>query len=52
MLHTVILLYDHTVQSFGNGEFGQLGLGDTKNINTPTLIEVLGDKIIQIAAGY
>jgi len=36
--HTIFLTNDGKVYSCGGGEYGQLGLGDTTNRSTPTLI--------------
>jgi len=49
--HSLVLLNDSTVKSFGNNYNGQLGLGNTTSpYNTPTLISGLSS-IKQIACG-
>ena len=41
-----------TVYSWGRGEDGQLGLGDTSDQHRPVLIEALAERrIVQIACG-
>ncbi len=47
--HTLALTNTGEVYSWGSNTFGQLGLGDIKNINTPTLIPNLPNDIIQIS---
>lgn len=48
--HTVALKEDGTVYAWGANSYGQLGNGETANLNTPTLIPGLSD-VIAIAAG-
>eukprot|EP01084_Bolivina_argentea_P126336 223709_1 len=50
--HSLVLMDDGHVWSFGANEDGQLGHGDTSNINTPKLIESLKPyKIRHISCG-
>ena len=49
--HTCALLGDATVQCFGWNMYGQLGVGDTTNRNTPTAVAALGTNVVQVAAG-
>ncbi|GAM21290.1 hypothetical protein SAMD00019534_044650 [Acytostelium subglobosum LB1] len=51
--HSLLLDDEGQVYSFGWGEFGQLGQGDTDSCTTPTIIESLMDdiKIIDISCG-
>jgi alpha-tubulin suppressor-like RCC1 family protein len=39
--HSLILTDTNKVYSFGYNNVGQLGLGDTSNRNTPTLIDTV-----------
>jgi len=48
--HSIILLENGAVYSFGANAFGQLGHGDTTNRSTPTKITSLSD-VVAIAAG-
>ena len=48
--HTVVLT-PRGICSFGNGEHGKLGHGDTKKLSTPKLIEMLkGHRVLSIAS--
>src|SRR5205085_1974865 len=48
--HSLVLSSDGKVYSFGENQFGNLGLGDNVNKNIPTLIQTLNN-ISQISAG-
>lgn len=50
---TVFLTREGHVYTCGTNTHGQLGHGDTQDIPTPKLVEVLGwvDSVVQIAAG-
>ena len=51
--HSLFLSSNNNVYSCGHGYFGQLGLGNNKNIKIPTIIKSLTNKkIISIAAGW
>jgi hypothetical protein len=43
---------DGKIYSWGNNNFGQLGLGHTTQQNTPQLVTAITDKIISISCGY
>eukprot|EP01084_Bolivina_argentea_P088248 159347_1 len=50
--HSLVLMDDGHVWSFGDNDCGQLGHGDASNINTPKLIESLKQyKIKHISCG-
>merc|ERR1712137_698076 len=49
--HTVCLLSDGEVWTFGNNDAGQLGLGDEQMRNTPTKIPSL-DSVELVSAGF
>jgi len=51
--HTIVRSVDGMLYSFGYGTCGQLGLGNTRNIDTPTPIDIpLEDEfIVQVACG-
>jgi alpha-tubulin suppressor-like RCC1 family protein len=50
--HVLALTEDKKVYSWGRNNFGQLGIGNTTNQNTPQLVAALANKkIISIAAG-
>ena len=50
--HTIILLEDGNVYSFGKGDYGQLGHGEKKNELNPKLVEALEGKLVkQVACG-
>jgi alpha-tubulin suppressor-like RCC1 family protein len=36
--HTLLLTTDHTVYVWGYNQYGQLGLGNTNNVSTPTVL--------------
>ena len=36
--HSLVINTDGTLQTWGRNEYGQLGLGDTTNRDTPTLV--------------
>ena len=40
--HTVLLMEDGTVMTFGYGRYGQLGHGDTANQNAPKTVGLYG----------
>ena len=40
--HTVVLRNDGTVWVWGQNTYGQLGFGNTSNVNAPTLVSSLG----------
>lgn len=45
-------LNQHAVYSWGRGEDGQLGLGDTNDQDKPVLVEALKSKgVVQVACG-
>ena len=48
--HTCALLSDTTVKCFGDNAFGQLGVGDTTNRNTPTAVPGLTG-VVQLGLG-
>jgi alpha-tubulin suppressor-like RCC1 family protein len=50
--HNVILLADGTVRTFGYNAFGQLGVNDTTNRETPVQVFGISSSAIAIAAGY
>uniref|UniRef100_K3WGV0 BTB domain-containing protein n=1 Tax=Globisporangium ultimum (strain ATCC 200006 / CBS 805.95 / DAOM BR144) TaxID=431595 RepID=K3WGV0_GLOUD len=50
--HSVAVTEDGAVYTFGRNDYGQLGLGHTKNVATPTLVETLARvRIVQVACG-
>lgn len=50
--HYMALTTEGTVYSWGNGDSGRLGHGDTRSLECPTLIEaLLGHTITKIACG-
>lgn len=50
--HTLVLIKDGFVYSYGQGMFGLLGHGGALSTETPTLIKALSDKVIKdIACG-
>ena len=51
--HTACLTADGLVFACGNGDVGQLGIGDTESRVVPTLVrgELQGRKVLQVAAG-
>jgi alpha-tubulin suppressor-like RCC1 family protein len=50
--HSIALAENHSVYTFGHGDHGQLGLGDTKSHAQPQLVEALeGLEIKTVAAG-
>ena len=51
--HSIFLTNDGKVYSCGHGYFGQLGLGNNKNVKAPILVQSLSNKkVIEIAAGW
>ena len=51
--HSLFLSSNNNVYTCGHGYLGQLGLGNNKNINSPTIVKSLTNKkIIKIAAGW
>ncbi len=48
--HSVALLSDHTVQTWGLNQSGQLGVGDTTNRMSPTVVSNL-EGVAQVACG-
>ena len=51
--HTLFLSDVGRVYACGHGYFGQLGLGNNKNVKSPILVQSLSNKnIIEIAAGW
>ena len=51
--HTLFLSDNGRVYACGHGYFGQLGLGNNKNVKSPILVHSLSNKnIIEIAAGW
>jgi alpha-tubulin suppressor-like RCC1 family protein len=51
--HTIVLSMNGRVYTFGHGYTGQLGLGNNKNYERPTIVKSLIKKTInQIAAGW
>ena len=51
--HSLFLSSNKNVYACGHGYLGQLGLGNNKNIKTPTIVQSLTNKkIIEIAAGW
>jgi alpha-tubulin suppressor-like RCC1 family protein len=53
MFHTVVVCDDDTLRVFGNNVYGQLGLGHTRDENSPQTLN-LGEnvKIKNVACGY
>ncbi|KAI3451356.1 hypothetical protein Pfo_008021 [Paulownia fortunei] len=50
--HIAVLTSKGNVYTWGNGENGQLGLGDTKDRNSPSLVDTLkGRKVEKITCG-
>ena len=49
--HTIAVKKDGTVWSWGNNEYGQIGIGSTTNTSTPTKIPTLFN-IQSVACGY
>ena len=51
--HTVCVTADGAAFAFGSNSFGQLGLGDTKGGDVPTLLgeELENKSVVQVAAG-
>lgn len=50
--HSIALAENHSVYTWGHGDHGQLGLGDTKSYSTPQLVSALeGLEIKTVAAG-
>lgn len=50
--HTVVVTKNGECYTFGRGEFGRLGLGDTRSRTRPHLVQALKDKhIVQAACG-
>jgi alpha-tubulin suppressor-like RCC1 family protein len=47
--HTLVKTTSQKCYSFGNGIYGQLGIGSNKNSALPTLVKI--DKVTEIAAG-
>ncbi|XP_021888390.1 ultraviolet-B receptor UVR8-like isoform X3 [Carica papaya] len=50
--HTIILTEDGQVYSWGWNKYGQLGLGDSTDRNTPSLIQINGCRPKNIACGW
>ena len=51
--HSLFLSSNNKLYACGHGYLGQLGLGNNKNINIPTIVKCLTNKIIkEIAAGW
>ena len=51
--HSLFLSSNNNVYTCGHGYLGQLGLGNNKNINKPTIVQSLTNKkIIEISAGW
>ena len=48
--HVCALLSDASVMCWGLNDYGQLGVGDTSNRNTPTAVSGLSN-VVQIEAG-
>ncbi|DBA01283.1 TPA: hypothetical protein N0F65_001788 [Lagenidium giganteum] len=48
--HTVVVTKAGACYSFGRGEYGRLGLGDTRSRYKPALVEALKNKVIVQAA--
>lgn len=49
--HSLVLTFDRQVYVFGDNKFGQLGLNDNENRNTPVLNYITSNDIISISAG-
>ncbi|GLD91610.1 hypothetical protein PINS_up000143 [Pythium insidiosum] len=50
--HTVVVTREGECYSFGRGEYGRLGLGDTRSRYRPHLVEALkGHRVVQAACG-
>ena len=51
--HSIFLSNNGRVYTCGHGYFGQLGLGNNKNVKTPILVNCLSNKnVIEIGAGW
>ena len=51
--HSLFLSSNNHLYACGHGYLGQLGFGNNKNINSPLIVQSLGNKIIiEIAAGW
>ena len=51
--HTLFLSNNGKVYACGHGYYGQLGLGNNKNVKSPILVQSLSNKnIIEIASGW
>ena len=49
--HTAVLLANGTVQTFGQNNFGQLGVNDTTNRSTPVQVWAISSSAIAVACG-
>jgi alpha-tubulin suppressor-like RCC1 family protein len=49
--HTAVILTDGTVRTFGFNNFGQLGLGDTAERNTPVQVFGISSSAVAVAGG-
>ncbi len=50
--HTTIITEDDNLYTFGHNNYGQLGLGETRKRNRPTLVSILGaSRVIAINCG-
>ena len=51
--HTIFLSNNGRVYACGHGYYGQLGLGNNKNVKSPILVHSLSNKnVLEIAAGW
>ena len=50
--HTVVLLVDGTVRTFGRNNYGQLGVNDTSDRSTPVQVWVISSSAVMVAAGF
>eukprot|EP01124_Arcella_intermedia_P021516 TRINITY_DN3014_c3_g1_i1.p1 TRINITY_DN3014_c3_g1~~TRINITY_DN3014_c3_g1_i1.p1 ORF type:complete len:415 (+),score=42.74 TRINITY_DN3014_c3_g1_i1:84-1328(+) len=49
--HSMALLSDGSLYSWGNNTFGQLGMGQVEYLSVPTRVDGIDEKIIQIKCG-
>ena len=53
IFNTLVLTFDGKVYAMGRSNFGQIGIGNKKSINTPIIIKELENEFIsKVAAGH